>query len=235
MEPYLVILSGSFSAAADTLFNRGVLGPDHFDHAASRDRAGTVLVGAAWSGTVLSPLIDQPMESVLLALAGGLLVAMHLKGRQVVLNLLWLGVVATAVVVQAFPQWFLGAVLIGVSAVELFFLNRREPELQPLPNPNEGPPRAEIYWLGFAQVYACSASGEGEKFSSQVLKDTMKMIDDCEGCLIRGSEHRGIYTFPSVDYREQCRRVLSAYGKQMEEVLKKAEAPAVSLVFKAEN
>ena len=206
-----------------------------FDHCALRDRAGTVLVGSAWCGTVLWPLIDGPWESLALVLAGGLLVLSQLRGRQVVFNLLWLSVVVTSVVVQVFPQWVLGTLLTLVSAVEIYVLSRREPELKPLPDPDDGPPRAEIYWLGFAQVYACSASGEGEKFSSRVLKDTMKMIDDCEGCLIRGSEHRGIYTFPTREYREQCHRVLSAYGKQLEEVLNKAQAPTVSLVFKAEN
>lgn len=226
---------GSFRPLPTLLLTLAFFAIMIFDQCAPRNRAGTILVASTWCGTVLSPLIDHPWEGLSLALIGLLLVVSHLKSRQVIFNLLWLGAVVTCVVVQAFPQWFLGTVLTLVSAVELYVLSRREPELKPLPNPEEGPPRAEIYWLGFAQVYACSASGEGEKFSSQVLKDTMKMIDDCEGCLIRGSEHRGIYTFPSTEYREQCHRVLSAYGKQMEEVLDKAQAPAVSLVFKAEN
>jgi hypothetical protein len=92
-------------------------------------------------------------------------------------------------------------------------------------------PRAEIFWRGFAQLYSSCERGEGEKFSRQVLKDTLEVVRRAGGVLESGSEHRGVYIFSDEEGRRVCRRNLSEYQQGLDRVLESVGAPKVKLVF----
>jgi len=148
----------------------------------------------------------------------------------------WAGLVLTLIVallIVCFSSWghVLGVLLATMSLVEGGSLGSREPEVVQPPGPLITVVRAEIFWKGFAQLYASCAPGEGERFTRKVLDDTVSVIAKCGGVLEKGSEHRGVYRFPSEARRRECHGVLLSYAEQLEDVLNSVDAPKVRLVF----
>lgn len=226
---------GRFRVAATIFLTLALAAGLLLDQVKKEERGATVVLGIMWAGTVLSPLLTPLWAVTVMALGGVVLLLGLISLSRSMVGILGLALVCSLEYFNLLPMVATGCLLVVVGSLEWWSLQRNEPELAPLPKPEDGPPRAEIYWLGFAQLYACSARGEGEKFSSQVLRDTSGMIESCGGRLTKGSEHRGIYCFHSVEERDRCFHLMDAYGKQMGDVLEKADAPSVSLVFKNEN
>lgn len=104
--------------------------------------------------------------------------------------------------------------------------------LETLKDRRTGEATAEISWRGFAQLYSACAKGEGEKFSRRVLTDTVEMVRSCGGDLQSGSEHRGVYRFPSHAARRECSRVLLEYQEQLDGVLSGVHAPLIRVYFR---
>ena len=198
---------------------------------------GTLLV--AWASTVPFPLLlDRELSACLFLAMALVLCLLVLRGGKRGLCLLISVVFFSLYSFTTLNEAFLALSLLAASVLELSLRSREmssEALLQEvLVQGVDQVPRAEISWRGFAQLYAASARGEGERFSGKVLKDTLKVIHCCGGVLESGSEHRGIYTFPHLQAREECRQALLEYGKQLDRVLSSVDAPPVTLIFKAQ-
>jgi hypothetical protein len=198
-----------------------------------RDRPFSPTVLTAWAAVMGFPLIRGAGLS-----AGGvfllavLLCATLLKGRR-----LWWGVFLSLVAaLLAYSQWGAlsgGGWLLSMAAIgELYAERGQEAADIGQPEQLELTPKAEIFWRGFAQLYASCAKGEGEKFSRKVLADTASVVKKCEGVLQTGSEHRGVYQFPDEARCRQCHQVLLEYAKQLDGVLGSVDAPGIELIFK---
>lgn len=190
----------------------------------------------AWCASVCFPLLYGPLEIIGVYLGLALLLqACALRGAERLLGLLF--TLTTALVLTALFPWrfWVGPVLLAANLTELKFVRgrlREQDELARLKDHSaHSYPRAEISWKGFARLYAVAARGEGEKFSGKVLRDTVQVIERYQGVRLSGSEHRGVYQFPSLDDRERCYASLKQYEGQTVEVLRSVQAPSVELVF----
>lgn len=198
---------------------------------------GTLCV--AWASTVPFPLLlDRELSACLFLALALLLSLLSLRGAKLGLCLLLSLVFCLLYAFTSLDETALGLFLLVASLPDLRSKSRElssEAMFQDIQVQGaDQVPRAEISWRGFAQLYAASAKGEGERFSGKVLKDTLKVVHCCGGVLESGSEHRGVYAFPHLQAREECRQALTEYGKQLDKVLTSVDAPSVTLIFKAQ-
>ena len=198
----------------------------------SEDRPAAGVVFCSWMSVTGFMLLKNPFVEAGAVLLLGIVLSLTTlegKGRLTGLGLTLLAAVAAGLQTLG-PVW--GGITLGsLALLEWKFVHSlKEP---PLPKKvADLRPRAEIFWRGFAQLYAACASGEGEKYSRQVLDHTTQVIRSCGGTLESGSEHRGIYLFESGVAREQCFEALQSYGRQMNQSLESADVPEVKLTFR---
>jgi len=183
-----------------------------------------------WWGTVFYPLwplrLFPAIIFPILAVTGSIL----LPGR-----VRWIWVFSASVafsLLYAFmqlPAGIISALLVLWAGAVSYRTVLEEP--LPVMEPEPDGVAVEIFWRGFAQLYAVCLSGEGERFSRQVLDATMQVVESCGGVLESGSEHRGIYRFADRPSAERCGKCLVQYGESLDGVLKKAGAPSLQLIF----
>lgn len=203
--------------------------------ASAQERLVSGCYFVAWVAVVCFPLVVPVwLTQVGVVLLAGLLSLLSLKGRK-----RWLGMFCSpllaALVLLCGPAVGASVILpvIYLEGKKNRLVIAQETALERARQAQQtSTPRAEIYWKGFARLYQTTAKGEGEKFSGKMLKDTLAMVESCHGVLISGSEHRGIYRFPTVEALHACHRLLKEYEGATLGVLSSVGAPKVNLVFR---
>ena len=199
-----------------------------------RSMPGALLV--VWSSVMGYLLVvDRVFQASALLAIGLLLLLTLFEGRRLILGGLMLSTLATLAFLGLGGAFWPGVALAIVLGTELYLQEKEQYGWSILSRPEQllpGETRAEVSWRGFAQLYSACLSGEGEKFSRQVLADTVAVIEECGGVRESGSEHRGTYKFPSYSARRECNRVLLEYQEQLDGVLDSSGAPHVRLFFR---
>lgn len=199
---------------------------------AREKRPAGAVVYCVWMAILGFLLVENPwIEGGTVVVVGFLMSAMALPKKKTFVGLalsLLFGLVAGFGLLGT--EWG-GVLLLGLGTLEWRLSNVPAEALLPA-KVIDVRPRAEVSWRGFAQLYSACESGEGEKFSRQMLEDTTRVIESCGGKLESGSEHRGVYLFPCHSNREHCQQVLEQYGEQVNGVLGESDLPPVDLTFK---
>lgn len=200
-----------------------------------RRMSTTAVLLAVWcsiSGFILLPQAwDQAVSTGVL---GVVLCAGLFRGRLLLFALLGTTLLVLAALASVGTGWMALLLLVGYAFERrhLTFADLNLSALESLKDKRPGEALAEISWGGFAQLYSACAKGEGEKFSRRVLADTVSVVQSCGGELQSGSEHRGVYRFPTFPARRECQRVLLEYQDQLDSVLEEVNAPVVRVYFR---
>lgn len=191
-----------------------------------------LVVWSAATGFIL--WLHAWQRATVAGLLGLILCAGIFSGKRRVAGLLGTALL-TGAAYLSMPPAVVGVVLLLCYLLEARHLTVADLDLsavEALKDKLPGEALAEISWRGFAQLYSACDKGEGEKFSRRVLTDTVSVVSSCGGELQSGSEHRGVYRFPSYASRRECRRVLLEYQEQLDGVLEPVGAPVVRVYFR---
>lgn len=194
--------------------------------------AALLVVWCSVSGFIL--LVEGPQRALLVTALGFALAAGLFQGARRAWALLGVGLLALATLTGVGTGWISVLLLLAylIESRRLVVADLNLSALEAIKDRRPGEAMAEISWRGFAQLYSACAKGEGEKFSRRVLSDTVEVVNSCGGKLQSGSEHRGVYRFPSYAARRECHRVLLEYQEQLDGVLEEVKAPLIRVFFR---
>ncbi len=200
-------------------------------------RAATAMVGVCWVAVTTWPLRMSPVVATVIFSTLALTVLVSATtGPRAVLGLA-LALMLALTLLSGFWPWPVTAILLVTAAVEIL---RGKARLAPLlPSSREAKARlaadansrsVDISWKGLAALSKAAQPGEGERFTTRVLADTTKVVEDFGGRRVRGSDLHGTYRFANEEALERCLSQLERYEVSIQEVLAGVGAPPLRLV-----
>lgn len=201
-------------------------------------RVATILVAICWVGVTSWPLKMTPVVATLwfasLSLA---LLVRAASGRSAVVGLAVALMLSLTLLSGVWP-WPVTAVLAIAAATEI--LRTRKASGVSAASVTRAKQRLaadadsrslNVSWKGFAALFKVAQPGEGERFTGTVLADTARIIEDCGGRRVKGSDLDGTYRFANQETLERCHHQLRRYEASIQEVLVGTGAPPLELVL----